>query len=69
MRRNGLKCIGRPLNRLVNVLVAISPKDWLLKVSYRIVSAVEQGLTFMYRIDSMIMTLMSYSISSGLLTR
>ena len=44
MRRNGLNCIGRHLDRLVNVLVFISQKDRLRKASYRIISGAQQSL-------------------------
>ena len=73
MRRNGLDRSGRHSDCPRNVLVPPSQKDGLLKASrfcfFLVVSAVELGLTSMHRTDSVIMTLMSYSINSGLLTR
>jgi len=73
MRRNGLDRSGRHSNCPRDVLVPLSQKDRLLKASrfcfFLVVSAAELGLTSMHRTDSMIMTMMSYSINSGLLTR
>ena len=55
---------------LVDVLVSLPQENRVCKASYPLIAfAVELSLIFMDRTDSIIMTLMIYCISTGLLTR
>ena len=70
MHRDERGRIGGHSNCLVDVLVSLSQKNRLRKASScLVISAAGLGLTFVYRTDSVIMTLMSYSVNTGLLTR
>jgi hypothetical protein len=66
----GLNAYGGRSDRHVNVLVPLPQKNWVCEASNcSVVYETTSTLTSMHRSDSVIMTLMSYSISSGLLTR
>jgi hypothetical protein len=66
----GLNAYGGRSNCPVNVLVSLPQKNWDSEASNSsVVSEVTSTLTSVHRSDSVIMVLMSYSISSGLLTR
>jgi hypothetical protein len=70
MRRNGFNRLGGHSDCHGYVLVSLSQQDRLLKAScYPVVYAAEPGLISIYRTDSIIATLMTYSINSGLVTR
>jgi len=70
MHRDERGRIGGHSDCPVDVLVSLSQKNRLRKASpCLVISAAGLGLTCVYRTDSMLMTLMSYSINSGLLTR
>ena len=65
----GNRCFGRCANRFLYVLVPLSQKDWVRKARAHFLSRLcPKFVNFVCRTDSMIMTLMSYSINSGLLT-
>jgi hypothetical protein len=66
----GNRYCGGHLNRFFYVLVPVSQEDWVRKASSFFHPFTPQiWLNFVHRTDSVIMTLMSYSINSGLLTR
>lgn len=53
-----------------NVPVSLPQEDGVCKASYRLTAlTVEPSLTFMHRTNSIVMTLMVYSVITGLLTR
>ena len=66
----GKWCFGGCANRFLYVLVSLSQKDWVCKAWVHFLPRLHPkiNLNFVFRTDSMIMTLMSYSINSGLLT-
>jgi hypothetical protein len=66
----GLGCFGRHFNRPVNVLVTLLQKDRVREASvFLFFFFVRYTLIPVHRTDSSAMTLMSYTISTGLLTR
>jgi hypothetical protein len=67
---NELIRYGGDYNFPVNVLASLSQQDRLFTAScYLVVSTAEPGLTFIYRTDTIIKTLMTYSVNTGLLSR
>ena len=70
MRRNGRHHNSGSSDCTVNVLVSLSQENWVCKVIQNSISCAEGlGLTTMHRTDSMIISLMIYVFSSGILTR
>jgi hypothetical protein len=66
----GRNAYGGHSDRPVYVLVSLPQKNRVCEASNcSVVSEVASTLTSMHRTDSAIMSLVSYSISSGLLTR
>ena len=69
-RKIGWFCLGRYSSCPVDVLVSLSQENWVCAVSYCLIaSAAELTSASMHSTNSIIMTLMIFSISSGLLTR
>ncbi len=60
---------GGHFNRILHVLVSLPQEDWVRKASSFFPFTPQIWLSFVHRTDSMIMTLMTYSINTGLLTR
>ncbi|KAN0141826.1 hypothetical protein V8E53_000288 [Lactarius tabidus] len=63
---NGRRRCGRLVDRCVDVLVSLPQEDRLREASHLI--EIYAVLTFIHRTDSIITTLMAYSVNSGLLT-
>ena len=65
----GVRCCGRHLDCFLYVLVSLSQEDWVRQArAYFFLFPPQIWLSFLRRTDSTIMTLISYSISSGVVT-